>query len=71
MRIAVPDFVSSTIFPLIVAKELGIFKEEGESVEIVLNRSLKAVESLRDGAVDVAGRHLLGEPAAAGAPRPG
>ena len=52
MRIAVPDFVSSTIFPLIVAKELGIFKEEGEDVEIVLNRSLKAVESLRDGAVD-------------------
>lgn len=52
MRIAVPDFVSSTMFPLIAAKELGIFKEEGEDVEIVLNRSLKAVESLRDGAVD-------------------
>jgi ABC-type nitrate/sulfonate/bicarbonate transport system substrate-binding protein len=52
MRIAVPDFVSSTMFPLIAAKELGIFKEEGHDVEIVLNRSLKAVESLREGAVD-------------------
>jgi hypothetical protein len=27
MRIAVPDFVSSTMFPLILAKELGIFKK--------------------------------------------
>jgi ABC-type nitrate/sulfonate/bicarbonate transport system substrate-binding protein len=52
MRIAVPDFVSSTMFPLVAAKELGIFKEEGQDVEIVLIRSLKAVESLRDGAVD-------------------
>jgi len=52
MRIAVSDFVSSTVFPVIAAKELGIFKEEGQDVEIVLIRSLKAVESLRDGAVD-------------------
>ena len=52
MRIAVPDFVSSTMFPLILAKELGIFKKEGQDVEIVLNRSLKAVQALRDGVVD-------------------
>ena len=36
MRIAVPDFVSSTFFPLVAAKELGIFEEEGQDVEIVL-----------------------------------
>jgi len=48
MRIAVPDFVSSTMFPLIAAKELGIFKEQGEDVEIVLTHGLGAVESLRD-----------------------
>jgi NitT/TauT family transport system substrate-binding protein len=37
---------------LIAAKELGIFEEEGQDVEIVLNRSLKAEEFLRNGAVD-------------------
>jgi NitT/TauT family transport system substrate-binding protein len=52
MRIAVPDFVSSTMFPMIAAKELGIFTKEGQDVEIVLNRSLTAVESLREGLVD-------------------
>jgi len=52
MRIAVPDFVSSTFFPLIAAKALGIFEEEGEDVEIVLSNALGAVKSLRDGAVD-------------------
>ncbi len=52
MRIAVPDFVSSTMFALIAAKELGIFKEEGEDVEIVLTRSVKAEEALRNGAAD-------------------
>jgi ABC-type nitrate/sulfonate/bicarbonate transport system substrate-binding protein len=52
MRIAVPDFVSSSFFPLIVAKELGIFKEEGQDVEIVHIPALGDVEALRDGAVD-------------------
>jgi ABC-type nitrate/sulfonate/bicarbonate transport system substrate-binding protein len=52
MRIAVPDFVSSTFIPLIAAKELGIFEEEGQDVEIVPIRALGDVESLRDGAVD-------------------
>jgi NitT/TauT family transport system substrate-binding protein len=52
MRIAVPDFVSSTFIPLIAAKELGIFKAEGQDVEIVPIRALGDVESLRDGAVD-------------------
>ncbi len=42
MRIAVPDFVLSTMFPLIAAIELRIFKEEAQDVEIVLNRSLNA-----------------------------
>ena len=45
MRIAVPDFVSSTFFPLIAAKALGIFEEEGEDVEIVLANGLGAVKS--------------------------
>src|SRR5262245_4533994 len=52
MRIAVPDFVSSTFIPLIAAKELGIFQEEGQDVELVTIRALGDVEALRDGAVD-------------------
>ena len=52
MRIAVPDFVSSTFIPLIAAKELGLFKEEGQEVEIVHIPALGDVEALRDGAVD-------------------
>ena len=55
MRIAVPDFVSSSFFPLIVAKELGIFKEEGQDVGIVHIPALGDVEALRDGAVDLSG----------------
>jgi ABC-type nitrate/sulfonate/bicarbonate transport system substrate-binding protein len=51
MRIAIPDFVSSSFFPLLVAKELGVF-EEGEDVEIVHIPALKDVEALRDGGVD-------------------
>jgi sulfonate transport system substrate-binding protein len=52
MRIAVPDFVSSTFIPLIAAKELGLFKEERQEVEIVHIPALGDVEALRDGAVD-------------------
>jgi ABC-type nitrate/sulfonate/bicarbonate transport system substrate-binding protein len=52
MRIAVPDFVSSSFIPLIVAKELGIFAEEGQDVEIVSIRAPRDVEALREGAVD-------------------
>jgi ABC-type nitrate/sulfonate/bicarbonate transport system substrate-binding protein len=52
MRIAVPDFVSSSFFPLLLAKELGLFKEEGQDVEIVHIPALGDVEALRDGAVD-------------------
>ena len=52
MRVAVPDFVSSTFFPLVAAKALSIFEEEGQDVEILHCNALKAVDSLRDGAVD-------------------
>ena len=59
MRTAVPDFASSTFFPLIVAKEMGIFKEEGQDVEIVPIRAPGGVESLRDGGVDFSARISL------------
>jgi len=52
MRIAVPDFVSSSFFPLLVAKEMELFKEAGLDVEIVHIPALGDIEALRDGAVD-------------------
>jgi NitT/TauT family transport system substrate-binding protein len=52
MRIAVPDFVSSTHIALIAAKELGLFADEGQEVDIVHIPLMQGLESLRDGAVD-------------------
>lgn len=51
MRIAVPDFVSSTHIALIAAKELGLFTEEGQEVDIVHIPLMQGLESLRDGGV--------------------
>jgi ABC-type nitrate/sulfonate/bicarbonate transport system substrate-binding protein len=53
MRIAVPDFVSSTHIALIAAKELGLFRDEGQEIEIVHIPLLQALGYLRDGAIDV------------------
>jgi sulfonate transport system substrate-binding protein len=52
MRIAVPDFVSSTHIALIAARELGLFTDEGQEVDIVHIPLMQGLESLRDGAVD-------------------
>jgi hypothetical protein len=46
MRIAVPDFVSSSFFPLLVAKELGLVNEERQDIEIVNIAALGDVEAL-------------------------
>lgn len=52
MRIAIPDFVSSTHIALIAAQELGFFRDEGQEVDIVHIPLKQALESLRDKAVD-------------------
>jgi NitT/TauT family transport system substrate-binding protein len=52
MRIAVSDFVSSTHIALIAAKELGLFADEGQEVDIVHIPLMQGLESLRDGTVD-------------------
>lgn len=52
MRIAVPDFVSSTHIALIAANELGLFADEGQEVDIVHIPLMQGLESLRDGGVD-------------------
>jgi len=52
MRIAIPDFVSSTHIALIAAQELRFFRDEGQEVDIVHIPLKEALESLRDKAVD-------------------
>lgn len=54
MRIAVPDLISNSYFPVIAAAELGFFKQEGLDVEKVelLFPVPKTMEALRDGALD-------------------
>ena len=56
LKIAVPDLISNSYFPVAAAVELGFFKDEGidASVELIfpVNRSYDA---LRDGSVDLVG----------------
>jgi NitT/TauT family transport system substrate-binding protein len=56
MRIAVPDLISNSYFPVIAASELGLFAAEGldVTVELVFPVS-RAYEALRDGSVAFVG----------------
>jgi ABC-type nitrate/sulfonate/bicarbonate transport system substrate-binding protein len=56
MKLAVPDLISNSYFPVVAAAGLGFFKEEGldVSVELIFPVS-KAYEALRDGKVDFVG----------------
>ena len=53
MKLAVPDLISNSYFPAIVATELGFFEEEGLNVSLErISPVEKAYAALRDGAVD-------------------
>jgi NitT/TauT family transport system substrate-binding protein len=53
LRIAVPDLVSNSYFPIIAAVELGFFREEGFDASVDLLFPIpKTFEALRDGALD-------------------
>src|SRR5215510_13526278 len=56
MKLAVPDLISNSYFPVVAASELSFFAREGldVSVELVFPVS-KAYEALRDGNVDFVG----------------
>lgn len=55
-RVAVPDLVSNSYFPLVAAVELGICHDEGVPASIELIAPLTdCVSALRDGSVDVIG----------------
>ncbi len=51
MRIATVDLISNTVFPLLAADELGLFKAEGLDVSIELEP--RGVQALRSGDVDL------------------
>jgi ABC-type nitrate/sulfonate/bicarbonate transport system substrate-binding protein len=56
LRIAIPDLVSPSYFPLIAAVELGCFRDEGHDAKLDLVFPVtRTYEMLRDGALDLAG----------------
>src|SRR3984893_13171774 len=56
MKIAVPDLISNSYFPVVAAVELVCFKEEGINAEIELVFPVdKAYEHLKAGKVDFVG----------------
>jgi ABC-type nitrate/sulfonate/bicarbonate transport system substrate-binding protein len=56
LRVAVPDLISPSYFPLIAAVELGFFEREGLDAEIKLVFPVtRTYEQLRDGELDYAG----------------
>ena len=56
MKLAVPDLISNSYFPVEAAVELGFFKQEGLDVSLELIFPVdRAYLALRDGAVDLVG----------------
>jgi ABC-type nitrate/sulfonate/bicarbonate transport system substrate-binding protein len=56
MKLAVPDLISNSYFPVEAAVELGFFKREGLDVSLELIFPVdRAYRALRDGAVDFVG----------------
>jgi NitT/TauT family transport system substrate-binding protein len=56
MKVAIPDLISNSYFPVAAAVELGFFAREGLDVSLELIFPVdKAYQALRDGAVDFVG----------------
>ena len=56
MKIAIPDMISNSYFPVAAAVELGFFREEGLDMQLELIFPVnRALEILRDGGVDFVG----------------
>lgn len=53
MKLAVPDLITNSYFPVVAAAELGFFKKEGLDIEVELIAPAgRTYEALRDGEVD-------------------
>ena len=56
MKLAVPDLISNSYFPVVAAVELGFFREEGLDVSLELVFPVdRAYRELRDGVIDFVG----------------
>src|SRR5438876_21963 len=56
MKLAIPDLISNSYFPVLAAAELGFFEREGLEVSAELIFPVdRAYEALRDGTVDFVG----------------
>jgi NitT/TauT family transport system substrate-binding protein len=56
LRIAVPDLVSNSYFPVVAAATLGAFEEQGLDVSLELVSPLpKCIDALRDGSIHFVG----------------
>jgi NitT/TauT family transport system substrate-binding protein len=56
MRVAIPDLISPSYFPLIAAVELGFFKKEGIEAKLeLLYPVTRTYEELREGRLDLVG----------------
>jgi ABC-type nitrate/sulfonate/bicarbonate transport system substrate-binding protein len=56
MKLAVPDMISNSYFPVLAAVELGFFRKEGLDVHLeLMSPADKAYGALRDGDVDFVG----------------
>ena len=56
MKVAIPDLISNSYFPVIAAVELGFFKDEGLDMDLELVFPVDhALEVLRDGGIDFVG----------------
>lgn len=63
MKIAIPDLISNSYFPIIAAVELGAFKAEGIDMELELIFPVdRCLEELRDGRIDFVGGSAHGVP---------
>jgi NitT/TauT family transport system substrate-binding protein len=53
MKIAVPDLITNSYFPVVAAAELGFFEREGLDISVELIAPAgRTYEALRDGEVD-------------------
>ncbi len=62
MKIAIPDLISNSYFPVIAAVELGCFREEGLDVDLELVVPVEnALAALKDGSLEFLGcsSHLV------------
>ena len=56
MKIAIPDLISNSYFPVIAADKLGVFKDEGLDMQLELIFPVdRTLEVLRDGGIDFVG----------------